>query len=140
MTGAIVASIIAVLVIMVIVTRNSARVKREAREDLKREMEAMPHRDIMDLVLEEAAETGVDRIEGGDGIELPVRLQVWHRDAAVRTACPDPEMLRFVIDDGVAAETATSGDVRLIFDGYVPAPDEPEPEGAPVDASGEDQE
>jgi hypothetical protein len=131
MTGAVIAGIIAVVVVLVIVTRNSARVKREAKEDLKREMEALPARDIMDLVKEEAAETGVDEITGGEGVDLPVRLQVWHRDEAVREACPDLSMLRFEVDVGVAAANAEADQVRLTFDGYIAPEPEPESESEP---------
>jgi hypothetical protein len=126
MTATVVAAVVAVVIVLIVITRNSARVKREAREDLKREMEALPQRDIMDLVREEAEETGVDAIAGGEGIDLPVRLQVWHRDAAVRAACPDPAQLQYVVDDGVDRTRANANQVRLIFQGYVPAV-EPEP-------------
>lgn len=121
MTIAVVAGMIAVLIILWIVTRNSARLKKEAREDLKREMEALPVRDIMDLVREEAEETGVNDIPGAEGVELPVRLQVYHRDAAVRAACPDRTLLTFVLGHGVSPERATAEDLRLHFEGYVPA-------------------
>jgi hypothetical protein len=126
MTVPIVAGLIAVLVILWLVTRNSARVKKEAREDLKREMESLPSRSIMDLVKEEAEETGVDVIPGAEGVDLPIRLKVWHRDAEVRESCPDPALLVFVLTEGVDPERAAADDLRLHFEGYVPRPAEPE--------------
>lgn len=137
MTIAVVAVVVAVLIVLVIVTRNSSRMKKEARADLQREMEALPHRDIMDLVREEAEETGVTEIPGGEGVELPVLLQAWHRDAAARAACPDRSSLVFVVDDGADRARLTVEQIRLTFDGYVPAPvdqppiaEEPATEGA----------
>jgi len=137
MTAAIVVGLVAVVVVLWVVTRNSARMKKEARDDLKREMEALPSRDIMDLVREEAAETGVAEIPGADGVEIPVRLKVWHRDAAVRAACPDRALLSFVLAEGVAPERAREDDLRLHFEGYVPAP-EPEPSVTAVEPAEED--
>jgi len=115
MTIAIILGGIAVLVVMVVIARNSSHVKREAREDLKREREQLKPPDIMDLVRQEAEESGVLAVPGADGVELPIRLKVWQRDGDVRDAC-DPSHLRFVLTEGVDAEAATPESLHLECD------------------------
>jgi len=94
----IVAGIGALVVALVVVSRGISRRRDAARQDLERELAEVGHHDIMDLVREEAAEIGLERIPGADDVDLVTRLRVWHRDEAIRTACPDPSRLRFVRD------------------------------------------
>lgn len=112
MTFAVVLAIIAVVVVLVVITRQTSRVKKEAKADLQREIESVGQFDIMELVAEEAAAVGVDEIAGGEGISIPVKLRVWHRDAEIRGEL-SPASLRFVVDPGVAPEDADEDQVRL---------------------------
>ncbi len=67
---------------------------------------------IEDLVREEAAELGVDKIGGADLVPLHVRLRVWKRDRPELEDCPD-DQLRYEIAGHVRAVDATAEDVRL---------------------------
>ncbi len=64
-----------------------------------------------DVMLEEVADLGLDDVPGGQGIDAPVRLKVWKRDAAVRASCNDS--VRFVVHNRVEPEAAKVDDVRL---------------------------
>ncbi len=108
--------------------RMSSRERKLAK--LKEFEESIPPRPtIQELMAEEVRETGVDQIPGGDGLEVPVRLKVWHRDAHVRSGCAD-DALRFVVNEGVDPATATEDDVMLVCDAVA---DAPEPPGAATD-------
>lgn len=133
MTIAVVLAIVAVVVVLVVITRQSSRVKKEAKADLEREIESLKHYDIMELVAEEAAEIGVDAVDGGEGISIPVKLRVWHRDASVRGDLP-PSALRFVVDHGIAPENADEHHVRLEVASAPDSPPEP-PADTPADPS-----
>jgi len=73
-----------------------------------------PRRTIEDLMNEEAADTGVDRIPDA-GLPLPLRLRVWHRD---RSQLPDLPVgrFRYAITDGIEPDMATDDEVRLVVD------------------------
>jgi len=103
-----------------------------------------PRPTIQELMAQEVADTGVDQVPGGDGLEIPVRLKVWHRDEHVRRGCVDGA-LRFVLSEGVDRANATEDDVMLVCDeaGDVPvegaattsapsADDAPNADDAPV--------
>lgn len=94
--------------------RMSSRERKLAK--IKEFEESIPPRPtIQELMAEEVRETGVDQIPGGDGLEIPVRLKVWHRDVHVRRGCADGA-LRFVLSEGVDRATANEDDVMLVCD------------------------
>jgi hypothetical protein len=94
--------------------RMSSRERKLAK--IKEFEESLPPRPtIQELMAEEVRETGVDRIPGGDGLEIPVRLKVWHRDEHVRQGCADGA-LRFVVSEGVDLAAANEDDVMLVCD------------------------
>lgn len=68
---------------------------------------------LEELVIEEAAELGVDTIPGAEGVHLGIRLKVWKRDHAAADPCEPPSQWRFVLAAGVAPDSATASDVRL---------------------------
>jgi hypothetical protein len=94
--------------------------KRERKLQQLREFEDSipPRPTIEELIEAEIRDTGVDRIPGGDGVAVPIRLKVFHRDTHVRTGCAD-DGLRFLVTEGVDAAEATVDDVMLVCD--VPA-------------------
>lgn len=89
------------------------------------------------LIAEEAEETGVNELPGGDGLATPVKLKVFHRDSAQHSDCRESG-LRFEIRSGADTDNATEYDVRLVCDADHPAsqPPEPAPE-APADLADE---
>lgn len=112
---AVVLAVVAFLAMAFVVGRASARRRRQAKEDLEREKAALGTWDIMDLVRQEVADTGIDHIAGGDGIDVTVRLRVWHRDESTRLLVEgNPDRLRFVLADGVDPAEADVDDVRLV--------------------------
>lgn len=68
---------------------------------------------IQDLVEAEAADTGVNDIPGGDGLDVSLKLRVFWRDEVVRRGCDDGQ-LEFRIDGGVSPDEAETEDVRLV--------------------------
>ena len=122
MIAALVVGLGAVLVVLFVVSRAMGRRRELARESLEAEKAALRERDIMDLVMEEAEDIGLDGIPGADGVDVVVRLRVWHRDAHVRELCPDPSLLRFVLFPDAPAEPGDD-DLRLDFEGYEPDED-----------------
>ena len=80
---------------------------------------------IDDLIIEEVTETGVDRIPGGHGLEVAVRLKVFRRDTPATDTCL-PERRRFVLNEGVNAADAGLDDVKLVCEDH--ANDEPDTE------------
>jgi len=85
---------------------------------------------IIDLMHEEARDTGVNEIAGGEGLEVPVKLKVWQRDGGPHTECPR-QSLHFEIAAGVSPEQATVEDVRLHCREPHPAAPSPAPERQP---------
>lgn len=69
---------------------------------------------MFDLMLEEAAELGIDEIPAADGLEIPVKLKVWRRDSVVRENCAG--IVRYEIDASVDPAVAGLDDVRLVCD------------------------
>ncbi len=89
------------------------RSRRQRKLDKLREMDPLPEpRSMFDIMMEEAADLGVDDIPGGDGLEVPVKLKVCRRDARVRAEC-DGEV-RYAVADGIDPALATVDDVRLV--------------------------
>lgn len=67
---------------------------------------------INELQQQELEDTGVNSIEGHEGLSDTVKLKVYHRDISSHRDCP-PEALRFRLSYGIEPESATVDDVRL---------------------------
>ncbi len=92
------------------VTRRKSRRQRKLDEIRANDPPFEP-KSAFDVMLEEVAELGLDDVPGAEGIDAPVRLKVWKRDAAIRTSCNDD--VRFVVHPGVEPGKATVDEVRL---------------------------
>ena len=109
-------------------TRRMHRHLEKVREfDADYEIE---HKTIEQLIAEEAQETGVNDLPGGDGLATPVKLKVFHRDSALHSDCRESG-LRFEVRSGADPDNATEHDVRLVCEADHPAPQAPEPAPAP---------
>ena len=97
MTLGIVGIGLAFIVVMVLLSRMGRSRKRQAVEDLEREREAITVPDILELVHQEVVELGIADIDGSDGIDPSLLLQVYRRD---EVNCEDGAELRFVLADG----------------------------------------
>ncbi len=113
MTLALVAIGFAFLVVMVLLSRMGRARKRQAVEDFEREREAFKTPDILELVHEEVVELGIDRIEGSEGIDPSVLLQVYRRD---EVNCEDGATLRFALAEGVDPGDADPDTLTLSCD------------------------
>jgi hypothetical protein len=102
------------------IERPKRMTKRERKLEKLREFEeSIPPRPTLEELIEaEVRDTGVDEIPGGDGLTIPVRLKVFHRDTHVRAGCAEGG-LRFLVTEGVDPAEATEDDVLLVCD--VPA-------------------
>ena len=67
---------------------------------------------VMDLVREEIAETGVERIPGHEGLPDHVMLKVFKRDRLIRERCTH-DSFQFVIRQDVSPPDALEDDVTL---------------------------
>lgn len=93
---------------------------------------------IEELVAEEARDTGVNEIAGGEGLDVSLKLRVYWRDEIVRQGCTDG-VLEFRVDDDVSPADADTNDVRLVCvrNGVVqPRPELADESGNPPDAGG----
>jgi hypothetical protein len=104
------------IVLLLAVSQMGSRRRNAARADLAREKQTVVEQDILALVQEEVAETGVDQIPGADGVDITVRLRVWHRDAEVRDECAGEGRLRFQVDEDAEPSDASADQVRLVCD------------------------
>jgi hypothetical protein len=88
--------------------------KREKRLEQIRaaEPEYVPP-SIDDLIAEEIADLGVDKIPGGEGLAPAVLLKAYRRDTHAADTCA-PKDRRFVLAGGVAAGDAGVDDVQLV--------------------------
>lgn len=113
MTGALSVLLIVVAVVVAYalfrLSRSTKQTKKEAMADLEREKAELHTPDIIELVVEEVRELGIDSLPGSEGIDPTVLLRVWKRD---RGGC-GPDEGRFVVADGVDPITATDGDVTF---------------------------
>lgn len=110
MIPAVVAIGIAFLVVMVLLSRMGRTRKQQAVADLEREREAIKAPDILELVHQEVVELGIDRIEGAEGIDPSVLLQVYRRD---EVNCADGAERRFVLADGTDPRDADTDTLSL---------------------------
>jgi hypothetical protein len=106
-------------------TRRMHRHLEKVREfDADYEIE---HKTLEQLIAEEAEETGVNEMPGGDGLATPVKLKVFHRDSSQHSDCRESG-LRFEVRSGADPENATEHDVRLVCNADHAAFQPPEPE------------
>jgi hypothetical protein len=110
MTLALVGIGFAFLVVMVLLSRMGRSRKQQAMADLEREREAVRVPDILELVLQEVQDLGLDRIQGSEGIDPSVLLQVYRRDVQ---NCDDGADHQFVVADGVDPQNADTDTVSL---------------------------
>ena len=68
---------------------------------------------IEELVAQEAVDTGVNEIPGGDELDVSLKLRVYWRDEVVRRGCTDGT-LEFRLAEGVSPSEAETEDVRLV--------------------------
>ncbi|MEN8113871.1 MAG: hypothetical protein ABFS21_05740 [Actinomycetota bacterium] len=109
MTVALIAAAVAVAYVMFKFSRSTKRTKKEAIADLEREREALHTPDIIELVMEEVRESGIDELPGADEIDPTVLLRVWKRD---REECPAGDG-RFVLVEGVDPANASADDLTF---------------------------
>ena len=105
--------IIVVIVVvggMIMLSRSSSQLKKEAIADLQREKDSLHTPDIIELVNQEVAESGITDLPGAEGIDPVVLLKVWKRD---RSDCGD-QPGHFVVADGLEASAATETDVTFL--------------------------
>lgn len=130
MSGALIAGALGLgvlLVVGVILSRQSNRQKQHAVESLKAEREALGTHTILDLVDEEVEELGLRDIDGAQDVAPDVLLRAW-RDAPSSTRDLDKEAVRFShIDDGSGVELVPAD-----------APGEAVDDEADEDGTGED--
>lgn len=79
---------------------------------------------LMDLVREEIAEAGVDKIPGHEGLPEHIMLKVFRRDHAVVERCTHGDY-RFVVAEDVEPADALESTVKLICDQCGPIRPEP---------------
>lgn len=116
MTGLVIGVVgigIAFLTVMVLLSRMGRSRKQQAIDDLEREREATQAPDILELVHEEVTDLGIDSIDGAEGIDRSVLLQVYRRDEA---NCADGASRRFVLADNVDAGDAGPDTLSLVCD------------------------
>ena len=99
------------LIVMVLLSRMGRNRKQQAIDDFEREREATKPPDILQLVREEVLELEIDSIDGADGIDPSVLLQVYRRD---EVNCADGAAKRFVLADKVDAGDAGPDTVSMV--------------------------
>jgi hypothetical protein len=119
MTSAVLIGVVVVMFLIfgVILSRRQSERKKEAIEDLQREKEALAPLSIQALAEEEAADLGLDLIQGAEGIPPVILLKVWKRDSGVVEQCQSNDLLRYQVKVGIDPALATEPDVNLVCDG-----------------------
>ncbi len=127
MIAAVIALIVSIALAAALLTRQRMRARPDdydpgqrppgekpgRRERILEQLEPLPELPtVMDLMRQEIAELGVDKIPGSEGLAGPVLLKVYKRDQRVAENCPR-EALEYVVADGVAPAEATEDDVVL---------------------------
>lgn len=74
---------------------------------------------IDDLVAEDIAEIGIDRIPGAEGLAPAVLLRVFRRDTPDTDRCL-PERRRFVVANDISPSEVDIEDVRLVCEDHPP--------------------
>ncbi|GMQ86715.1 MAG: hypothetical protein BMS9Abin07_2307 [Acidimicrobiia bacterium] len=101
---AIVGIALAFLTVMILLSRMGRNRKQQAITDFERERDATKTPDILQLVRDEVAELGIDKIDGSEDINPSVLLQVFRRDEG---NCEDDGSYRFVLAKGIKSEDAS---------------------------------
>ena len=112
MVVVVVTLLVAVVVVGVVLSRMTSRRKKDAVESLEAERKAIESQTILDIVAEEVADLGLRDIEGSTGIPPGALLRGWS-DADPALHAEERSHLRFTLRDGISAEDAEIGDVRL---------------------------
>lgn len=135
MVGAIIAFVVAIAIAIGVLGRQRARTRpshavtdpissgrrMSRREKLLARLEPPPEiPSVIDLMIEELAETGVETFPGHEGLPGPIMLKVFRRDESVRLRCTH-DAYGFVVAPGVAPDAATVDDVTLYCDRCGPA-------------------
>ena len=111
--------------------------KREKKLEQLRQYDPLPEpKAILDIVREEAEDLGVNDVPGGEGLEIPVKLKVWHRDEAIREACDGD--VRYEVAADVPPAEATVDDVRLVGADGLPRVENPAPAPAGIGTTDDD--
>lgn len=137
MVVVVVAMLVAVVVVGVVLSRMTSRRKKDAVESLEAERKAIESQTILDIVAAEVADLGLRDIQGSADIPPGALLRGWS-DADPALHAEQRPHLRFVVRDGIRAEHAEIGDVRLERTDPTrsdPTTDDAEDEGTPVDDS-----
>ncbi len=113
MIVAVVLVLIAVIVVGIMLSRQTTRTKKRAMADLETEKENVGAFDIFELVESEVSALGLDSIEGSGNIPHGVLLKVWSDNQDIVNSCADHAHLRYVVADGVDPAQATEADVTL---------------------------
>lgn len=106
----------------IILARRQSETKKAAIADLQREKEALASVNVRALAEEEATDLGLPTVRGAAGVPLIILLKVWKAHEELRARCPSPDLLEFVVADGVAPADATEADVHLRCDGAIRSP------------------
>lgn len=104
------AVVISLIVVMALLSRMGRSRKRQAIDDLEREREAVKAPDILELVHQEVSDLGLEDIDGSDGVDPSVLLQVYRRDVV---NCEDGAARHFVLVDGVQPADAEPDTLSL---------------------------
>lgn len=109
-----------------LLTRARGRVEADAPEEVQRIPASASRRQrrilktmdpspeiptLMDMVHEEIADLGLDRLPGHEDLSAPVLLKVYRRD--FREDCPHDEW-EYVVAEGIRRDEAEDADVKLI--------------------------
>jgi hypothetical protein len=109
---AVVLTFVVLLVVGFMLSRGTARRKKEAIASLEAERNALASVTILDLVIAEVEDLGLRSIDGSEGVAPDVLLRAW-KDAGERTKQLDRGRLRFVVADADRSGDLQPGDLRL---------------------------
>lgn len=112
MIVAVVLTFVVLLVVGFMLSRGTARRKKEAIASLEAERNALASITILDLVIAEVEDLDLRSIDGSEGVAPDVLLRTW-KDAGERTKQLDRDQLRFVVVSGDRSGTLQPGDLRL---------------------------
>ncbi|MDK1018109.1 MAG: hypothetical protein QGD89_01710 [Actinomycetota bacterium] len=113
MTAAVILTVIALLVVFALLSRQSSKSKKRASADLEQERQNVGVFDILELVKTEVRELGLTEIVGAENIPHGLLLKVWSASKDIVTGCTDRSHLRYIVEPGVLPSDATENDVFL---------------------------
>lgn len=114
-TVMIAAIVIAVLALARLQRSTGTRLGRGAQRKLDKIRQHDPPpkaTSIYELMIIEAAETGVDKLEGAEGVDTSTKLKVWNRDVDIREQCTGE--LAFEVAKDIDPAEAETKDVWLV--------------------------